>query len=459
LFQGTLILTLPTVIFAVLAAFNNHALPLPLNLNAFLSFFATLFVAALLIPLTHSIAQWKWNYFSAEDRSLADFQTFDSASRSPFGAAVLLAKLRHTHVASVGAAIFVLGLLTPAISQLAICYHEVLASKGNGGAVIHARTVLGQDDGGMFEQAVVKGVDAGSEPYRSVSPVCPGGECQFPTFLSLGICTKATSITSLLKVEAPSQTSGNETSLNDDNSKNSRSVRRATGAYNASLPQDANCLLETDAPYSVIVCKTSGSKTLSFDGDDDADMRKAAIYSMPVIYSNPKDAKNDTGEVKFEALEVLFYLCVNSYDVKVEGGAPQVSAGSSSVSIADGSADRGVDVRCAMPVANGTADSAMRCEGSKDISSDAFMVLKSAQGEGESEFKAHFKALEDLAMAINKGTSGLWTKTGDNKETTVGAGSMSKWNDILYSGDQDVVQQGDRVTKMMDGLVGSLSST
>jgi len=445
------------VIFAILGAFNNHPLPLPLNLNAFLSFFATLFVASLLIPLTHSIAQWKWNYFSSEDRSLADFQTFDTGSRSPFGAALLLAKLRHKHIASVGAVIFIIGLLTPAISQLAISYDEVLVPKGNGGAVINVRTLLGADDGGVFEQAATKGFETGSDPYKSVSPVCPGGQCQFPTFSALAICTRATSITPLLKVEAPPKSSENNTNSNNDEGK-SKSVRRAAGAYNASLPRDANCRLETDAPYAVLVCKTSGGETLSFREDDDAEMRKAAVYSMPIIYSNPRDSGNETGKVDFEAVEILFYLCTQTYDVKVEGGAPLVTVGSSSVSVADGSADREVDVRCTMPVANGTAGSAMRCEGSKDIPKDAFMVLKGQENGGDVELKAHFKALESLAMAINKGTSGLWTKSVDNKEAAIGADSVARWNDVLYSGDQDTVQQGDRVAKMMEGLSGSLSS-
>ena len=55
--------------------------------------FATIFKAALLLPVAEGLGQLKWNWFR-KPRPLADITIFDSASRGPRGALQLILKGR-----------------------------------------------------------------------------------------------------------------------------------------------------------------------------------------------------------------------------------------------------------------------------------------------------------------------------------------------------------------------------
>jgi len=80
----------------VLLLCDNRPLPdLPLNitLNTFVAFFSTISKAAFMLPIAEAISQCKWNWFHS-DRPLADFETFDEASRGFWGSVALLSRLR-----------------------------------------------------------------------------------------------------------------------------------------------------------------------------------------------------------------------------------------------------------------------------------------------------------------------------------------------------------------------------
>ena len=68
-------------------------LPLHVTLNTFLAFFTTLTKACFMIAVAEALSQWKWNWFAA-GRPLNDFQTFDMASRGPWGSLLLLKMVR-----------------------------------------------------------------------------------------------------------------------------------------------------------------------------------------------------------------------------------------------------------------------------------------------------------------------------------------------------------------------------
>lgn len=80
-------------IIAVL--FTTHEKPLSawhflISPNALISIFSTLSKAALLVPVASCIGQLKWIYFTKSPRALEDIQTFDDASRGPWGALTFL---------------------------------------------------------------------------------------------------------------------------------------------------------------------------------------------------------------------------------------------------------------------------------------------------------------------------------------------------------------------------------
>jgi len=51
-----------------------------------------------MIPIGAAIGQLKWIWFAQKERPLADFQTFDEASRGPIGSLKLIGRLKGVYV-------------------------------------------------------------------------------------------------------------------------------------------------------------------------------------------------------------------------------------------------------------------------------------------------------------------------------------------------------------------------
>lgn len=426
-----------TVIFIVLSAYNNHALPsLPLHLPALLAFLTTLSTLSLLLPVAECISQWKWNHLRADTRSLSDFQLFDSASRSPLGAAALLFKLRHRSVASFGAVVGLLAVLGPAVSQVAVGYREGEVVTEGKASVRSVRVLEGDVQG--LRGAVEDGVGGGVGLKFPV--VCDTGQCRFEPFQGLGICAKVRDVTDTLTVVTSRRMEGNSTAGDPV---------RSTRSYNVSLPQSANCRLTTSQPLNILTCKTNGSSTLSFDGG----AADTAIYSMPVIYSNPKGAEEDAeedAEVEFKALDVLFHLSLNTYSASVRDGKPGFKTIGTASSLVPGSADEEVDVECEEP----SSGSEVECVVG-DLPSDAFMRLEDRGGDGDGDVGAQFRALAGIAVAIGEGMSGLWMRSGD-ASIILGTRMMEAISRVLYDGEEG--EQKNRAEKMAESVANSLSN-
>lgn len=381
------------------------------------------------------ISQWKWNHLRADTRSLADFQLFDSASRSPLGAAELLVKLRHTHLARAGAAVLVLSLSAPAITQVAIGYGEGTVPAGGGDAAISATRILeGKVEG--VAAAVEDGVKGGVG--LSLPVACHTGQCDFEPFEALGICAEVHDVSDRLAITRGSQRGGNGTDI----------PVSSGSSYNVSLPEEASCRFMTGDAYNVMTCKTDGLVTLSFDGD----LRDAAIYSMPVIYSNPEDGADGT-DVEFVALEVLFHLCLNTYTASVRHSQPGLKVVATSAALAAGSDDRAVGVECGTPIHPGP-EGAVKCE-AKDVPSDAFMRLE-ARGRGDVEVGAQFEALGGIAKAMGEELIGLWMRDEDDEPSILGTPRMKDISKVVYGG--EVRAQKDRLEKMAESIATSLTN-
>lgn len=444
---GKIRFTRITVIAAVLSAYDNHPLAtLPLNLNAFLAFFTTVATISFLTPVSQSLSQWKWNYFRAEDRSLADFELFDTASRSLPGCVMLLAKLKHTHIASAGAFMGLLALFTATVTQAAVGYqHGHAPLPGEGAAVVRAARILGSEQEGGFADGIVGALSLDVLPFR-LPVTCATAECEFPALESLAVCAKVRDATSLLT--EPTAARANSTTGT------SRSGKRA--AYSAALPSEAKCSLESDSEFNVLACKTDGSTTLSFGEDDDNDdenLRKTVIYSMPVIYSNPNSTESPIG-AKFEAVEIIFHLCLNTYETKVADGVAEFSVTGSSYAVGSESANREVDVSCAVlrsTDTNSTTAAPTNCTVSRGgVPSDAFLELDGEDGV----YKAHFATLEDMALTMNEALSGLYER--EPSQRAIGRHIEHIAESVVFNGDQD--RQRDRISRMADNIAVSLTN-
>lgn len=81
-------------IVGVLAAFNHRPIPdwpYGITIGALVSLLATIANVGLAGPISAGIGQAKWLWF-AKERTMADFELIDSASRGPYKSAILLVR-------------------------------------------------------------------------------------------------------------------------------------------------------------------------------------------------------------------------------------------------------------------------------------------------------------------------------------------------------------------------------
>lgn len=119
------ILALAAIVI-LLAVVDHRTLPtLPLNItvNTYISFFSTLAKATMLFAVAESLSQLKWLWFR-QPRMLEEIQTFDDASRGPFGAAQLIIRTSAFHLATLGSLITILSLVMDPFAQQILSYPQ-----------------------------------------------------------------------------------------------------------------------------------------------------------------------------------------------------------------------------------------------------------------------------------------------------------------------------------------------
>lgn len=339
------------VIVVVLDKFDEHSLPdWPYNitLNTFLAVVSTFARAAFMFPVSVAISQAQWTWF-LRDRPLHDFHLLDQASRSPWGSLVLLWRVRvFRHPVALGALLTVMGVVTSPVTQLAITYptRDVVDPSGAAKAP-SVRSMRFPRDlllNSGFRNALILGpiIDASnftlpSEPPSGAS--CSTGNCTFGSYHSLGVCMRTANITSHLTVEEF-----------DDNEQRGGMPLEVdhTGSllvpegkvYTASLPGGFD--MSHQGPLAVLTDMLSGSDSFAFSAKnkEDIDPLGARIASFVILYTVPKsfngtstaeegqhvplgDILAGIGSFRHEAVEVLFYLCVQTYETSIVNGAEE----------------------------------------------------------------------------------------------------------------------------------------
>ena len=72
-------------------------MPLKISINTLVAILAAVVKSSLLLPVAECISQSKWLWFS-KTRQLVDFESFDLASRGPWGSFLLVFRLRTRYV-------------------------------------------------------------------------------------------------------------------------------------------------------------------------------------------------------------------------------------------------------------------------------------------------------------------------------------------------------------------------
>ena len=224
-------------IIAILLRYDNQPLPswsFGLTINGVISVLAVIAKASMILPIAEAISQLKWHWYWRHHRPILDFQYLDAASRGPWGCLMLLCRPRQWSVSSIGALITVAALLMEPSLQLIPSYYAHPAKSGS--ALIprsvyykdyfahygsNTSTALEQGESISTVADLVDGFNVFSDKYRlgtntkeafygalfgsainestGPTPVCSTGNCTWPKFSSLGVCSSCTNLTTELQ--------------------------------------------------------------------------------------------------------------------------------------------------------------------------------------------------------------------------------------------------------------------
>jgi hypothetical protein len=207
-------------LIAILATlFSFDGLPLAawhsaFSINTILSILGTGMKGSALLAAASALGQLKWAWYCHPNRPLQDFQTFDNASRGPYGAFLLLLRVPYSNLACIGALVTLMSLASDAFVQASI--YQPLRAKYVQNATVpvcHDYEFTYLDStvdpslkaalyAGIFNvQATdVAGVSWALNTSGSISPLCPTGNCTFPPYSSLAVRHQCSNVTEMLQL-------------------------------------------------------------------------------------------------------------------------------------------------------------------------------------------------------------------------------------------------------------------
>lgn len=251
-----------------------------------------------------------------------------------------------SHLATVGAITSILGIAITPITQQMVSYpvRTVAARDGatapaQGGTYAETWSTY---DTITLERAIQSGCFA--LPDASVDPLpasCPTGRCTFPKYQSMAVCTKVADVSAALNV-----TRLPDNSTTDDWTMGSAMrpyVANGTAAWNASLVDgngDFVIALATPMVHQFVLfapLKLVGTNaSLAFK--EDKELAFTALANAFLIFpqteivnkTHPGFNTSRSYDRKFRALELLYHLCLNTYETSVTEGKSQTAVVSTS---------------------------------------------------------------------------------------------------------------------------------
>ena len=207
----------------LLRSYNGRALQdwrHSFSLNAVLSFVAIVSKATMILVMGSVLSQSKWNWYSGDNRSrpLLDFQMFDSASRGPLGSLRMICQLKHLGVAHLAALVTILSIAFEPFTQQALSFPLVSETYGSN-ATVPVATEYSATDGSDVELSMKAAIYDGlfysniSQTGASISTNCESGNCTFPSYSTLSVCSRCENVTSLVTTSADWNTDRGNMSL------------------------------------------------------------------------------------------------------------------------------------------------------------------------------------------------------------------------------------------------------
>ena len=203
-----------------------------ISINTIVSTISTVAMFTLMNPLGGAVGQCKWISFRKEYQPLIHYAHLDSASRGPYGSLKLFWERKwYGKLPSLGAALMIMTLaVNPFMQQLIRVDARDSATTG---ALLPIAMNHGSNGGGSFapdlrmKAAAYSGFVGPLNSMYNVSAVCNSGNCTWPQFSTLGICSSCTNITD--------QIEGSEDIMNLSNGFRLNAVSTYYGAHMADM--------------------------------------------------------------------------------------------------------------------------------------------------------------------------------------------------------------------------------
>ncbi|KAK3690529.1 hypothetical protein B0T22DRAFT_516109 [Podospora appendiculata] len=324
----------------ILKVFDDHPLPnMPtyFSLNSIVALLTTIGKAAFAISIAEAMSQCKWNWLRGAEQPLSDFAAFDDGSRGWWGSLALMKVTRWKNYATLGALVTVLSIATSPITQQVVGYTVKYPASSTLNATAlairkcsHAPSTSEEDTRWQDESgcAVYQGmIGSITQPLSPIAPNCPTGNCTYPQFNSLGLCVKTANITSHLQATRRSPQNPDDWDLTSPD----YAPPNETSDYHVYL--NGNCYMFTPLVIVWRNCFLNTSLTYAFNGTNAMASR---VLSMPILYALPDDPNLDTASLatpkslQFRAIEVIFYFCVNTYEISFRQGVARTETVASS---------------------------------------------------------------------------------------------------------------------------------
>lgn len=156
---------------------------------------------------------------------------------------------------------------------------------------------------------IASGAYTPSDETIPADPIeCTTGNCDFPDFVTLGICSDVSDITSHLNTSRPPDRDWGLWGLPGLFQNNS---------WSASLPGGLNLTIPTIYSLNFWFLRSS-TPSLAF-----AHLQNQSLVNLFMIYSNLHDIDSPNPSVSFQAVELVWYWCTKSYRVAVQSGQPR----------------------------------------------------------------------------------------------------------------------------------------
>ncbi|KAG8525261.1 uncharacterized protein KY384_008905 [Bacidia gigantensis] len=307
-----------------------------LSINVLVAIFAALLKALLAFSLSDCLGQAKWIWFSKQQRPLRDLYLIDGASRGPLGSLKLLGYPVARSFITFGAVAVIISIAIDPFAQLTIGKKETVvlrddnatqiafAKRYSKGSLSTFSAAMIADPNGNNYSATSTDADfamksavlyGASQSFKLVEQqakrTCVTGNCTFPVFFSLAVCSHCVDQRDRLERVTPPDGSP----LYQELGMASNGASSLGPLTEFRLPNGLRLNNQNDVPSTTyMTAYGSGNPAESIAFKD----RDTLIWSMTSILVNDSEAKWPNSAIN--ALECGLWYCVNRYLSEVDNG-------------------------------------------------------------------------------------------------------------------------------------------